>query len=168
TRRHPTAGAIAIAAALVAAFPSSGHYLAWKWTERTRPPRVSLSGPEVAVAERLRAFDPETTVVLHDRPLSPSLTAILAARRIVLGWDIRYSAVGGEERLRDVNRFYSSAGGDPAAAIDVLRKYHVTHVIVRPNDDHVHPDVVATLKPILEQPGVVLYAVPRRVRWISP
>src|SRR5262249_33395422 len=167
-RPHSTAGAIAIAAALVAAFPSSGHYLAWKWTEHTRAPRVSLTGPEVVVAEHLRAFDPETTVVLHDRPLSPSLTAILAARRIVLGWDVRYSAVGGEERLRDVNRFSSSAGGDAAAALDVLRKYHVTHVIVRPKDDHVHPDVVATLKPILEQPGVVLYGVPGSVGRISP
>ncbi|HMF99091.1 MAG TPA: hypothetical protein VKE96_32545 [Vicinamibacterales bacterium] len=160
-QRHPAAGAIAIAGALVAAFPSSGHYLAWKWTERTRAPRVSLSGPEVAVAERLRAFDPETTVVLHDRPLSPSLTAIVAARRIVLGWDVRYSAVGGEERLRDVNRFYDSAAGDPAVALDMLRKYRVTHVIVRPQADRVHPDVLAELKPILEQPGVVLYEVPR-------
>src|SRR5262245_28864019 len=160
-RRHPTAGPVAIAAALVAAFPSSGHYLAWKWTEQTRPPRVSLSGPEVAVAERLRAFDPEATVVLHDRPLSPSLTTIIAARRIVLGWDVRYSAVGGEERLRDVNRFYASAGGDPVAALDTLRKYRVTHVIVRPQEDRVHPDVLAKLKPILEQPGVVLYEVPR-------
>src|SRR5262249_22805950 len=154
-RRHPTAGAVAIAAALIAAFPSSGHYLAWKWTEQTRAPRVSLTGPEVVVAGRLRAFDPETTVVLHDRPLSPSLTTILAARRIVLGWDVRYSAVGGEERLRDVNRFYASAGGDPAAALDTLRKYHVTHVIVRPQEDHVHPAVLARLKPIVEQQSVV-------------
>jgi hypothetical protein len=159
-RRYPTAGAMAIVAALVAAFPSSGHYLAWKWTEQTRPPRVSLTGPEVVVAERLRAFDPETTVVLHDRPLTPSLTAIVSARRIVLGWDVRYSAVGGEERLRDVNRFYSSAAGDAADTLETLRKYRITHVIVRPGEDHVHPDVLAKLKPIVEQPSVVLYQVP--------
>ncbi|HXI31567.1 MAG TPA: hypothetical protein VNG89_24185 [Vicinamibacterales bacterium] len=159
-RRHPAGGAIAIAAALVAAFPSSGHYVAWKWTEQARPPRVSLTAAEVAVAERLRAFDPETTVVLHDRPLSPSLTTIVSARRIVLGWDVRYSAVGGEERLRDVNRFYNSAAGEPGPALEILRKYHVTHVIVR-QEDHVHPEVLAMLTPVFEQPGVVLYAVPQ-------
>ncbi|HKB11135.1 MAG TPA: hypothetical protein VKD69_10785 [Vicinamibacterales bacterium] len=159
-RRHPTSGAIAIAAALIAAFPSSGHYLAWKWTDQTRPPRVALTAEEVEIAERLREFDPETTVVLHDRPLTPSLTTIVAARRIVLGWDVRYSAVGGEERLRDVNRFYNSAAGDSAGALDILRKYQITHVIVRPQDDRVHPAVLAALKPILERPTVGLYAVP--------
>jgi hypothetical protein len=160
-RRHPAAGPIAIAAAVVASFPSSGHYLAWKWTEQQRVPRVALGREELAVAERLRDFDPETTVVLHDRPLSPSLTTIVSARRIVLGWDVRYSAVGGEERLREVNRFYNSATApDPAAALDVLRKYHVTHVIVRTPDDHVHPGVLAHLRPVLERPGVTLYEVP--------
>jgi hypothetical protein len=166
-RRHPAGGTIAIAAALVAAFPSSGHYLAWKWTEQTRPPRVSLTAAELAVAERLRAFDPETTVVLHDRPLSPSLTTIVSARRIVLGWDVRYSAVGGEERLRDVNRFYNSAAGEPGPALETLRKYQVTHVIVR-QEDHVHPQVLATLRPVFEQPGVVLYAVPQKAGPTGP
>jgi uncharacterized membrane protein len=113
----------------------------------------------VAIAEQLRTSDPETTVVLHDRPLSPSLTAIVSERRIVLGWDVRYSAVGGEERLQDVNRFYSSAAGDPDAAIEILRRYHVTHVIIRPQDDHVHRAVLDKLKPILQFPDVVLYQV---------
>ena len=160
-RRHPTAGPIAAVAAIAAAFPSSGHYLAWKWTEQQRPPRVALTREELAVAERLREFDPETTVVLHDRPLSPSLTTIVSARRIVLGWDVRYSAVGGEARLREVNRFYNSATApEPGPAFDVLRKYHVTHVIVREPDDHVHPAVLAHLQKVFEQPGVVLYEVP--------
>jgi len=160
-RRHAAAGPIAIAAAIVAAFPSSGHYLAWKWTEQQRPPRVALTREELAIAERLRDFDPDTTVVLHDRPLSPSLTTIVSARRIVLGWDVRYSAVGGEARLREVNRFYSSATApEPGAAFDVLRKYHVTHVIVREPEDQVHPAVLAHLRPVLVRPGVILYEVP--------
>jgi hypothetical protein len=159
-RTHPKAGALAIAAAIALAFPSSGHYLARKWTDRQRPPRVGLTAAEVAIAERLRSFDPETTVVLHDRPLTPSLTAIVAARRIVLGWDVRYSAVGGEGRLREVNRFYNSADGNADAAFDVLRQHKVTHVIVRPRDDRVHPAVLAKLKRILEFPDVVLYEVP--------
>ena len=158
--KRPIAGALAIAAAIALAFPSSGHYLQRKWTDQERQPRAGLTSAELAIAERLRTFDPETTVVLHDRPLSPSLTAIVSARRIVLGWDVRYSAVGGEDRLREVNRFYSSAQGSAEAALDVLRRYHVTHVIVRPADDHVHPGVVARLTPLLTLPDVVLYAVP--------
>jgi hypothetical protein len=92
--------------------------------------------------------------------LTPSLTCIVAARRIVLGWDVRYSAVGGEGRLREVNRFYSSAGGDPVAAAEILQRYRVTHVIVRSPDDRVHPDILAKLKLVLQFPDVALYEVP--------
>jgi uncharacterized membrane protein len=159
--RRPLAGFLAIAAAFVLAFPSSGHYLAWKWTEQQRRPRVELTRSEVAIARYLRFFDPQTTVVLHDRPNSPSLTAILAARRIVLGWDVRYSAVGGEERLEDVDRFYSSADFDAPSALDVLRKYDVTHVVVRVPENRVHPDVLARLRPMITFPDAVLYEVPR-------
>ena len=154
------AAALAIAAAIALAFPSSGHYLARKWTDQERAaarrPQPRRGGGRRASARD----DPETTVVLHDRPLSPSLTTIVAARRIVLGWDVRYSAVGGEGRLRDVNRFYSSADGNADAALDTLRRYQVTHVIVRPQDDHVHPAVLEKLKLILQFPDVVLYEVP--------
>jgi hypothetical protein len=121
---------------------------------------VSLSPHEVAIAEYLRmSTDPESTVVLHDQPLSPSLTTIVSERRVVLGWDVRYSAVGGEERLRDVNRFYASSTGDPHTAFETLRRYRVTHVIV--NDrDRVHPEVVARLKPKMQFSDVTLYEVP--------
>jgi hypothetical protein len=161
-RRHPGWGRVAIAAALALSFPASGHYLAWKWTERERPPRMAMTRSELAIARYLQNYDPETTVVLHDRPLTPSLTAIVAARRIVLGWDVRYSAVGGEPRLRDVNRFYSSADGDPGAALDILERYGVTHVVVRPEEDMVHPAVLQQLKLILDLPGAELYEVTRR------
>jgi hypothetical protein len=121
---------------------------------------VDLSAAEVRIADYLRnKTDPETTVVLHDRPLSPSLTTILAERRIVLGWDVTYSAVGGQERLRDVNRFYSSADGNPDAAFESLGRYHVTHVIVT-DDDRVHPAVLARLHMLMQFPGAALYAVP--------
>jgi len=159
-RAHPKLGGLAIAAAIVLAFPSSGHYLARKWTDQERQPRAGLPRNELTIAEHLRTYDPETTVVLHDRPLSPSLTTIVSERRIVLGWDVRYSAVGGEVRLRDVNRFYSSADGNADAALATLRRYQVTHVIVRPRDDRVHRAVLEKLKLILQFPDVVLYEVP--------
>ena len=117
-----------------------------------------MTPDETAIAEHLRQYDPETTVILHDRPLAPSLTTIVAGRRIVLGWDVRYSAVGGEERLGDVNAFFGSSRGDPDAALEILRRYHVTHVIVR-SEDSVHPAVLARLKPIVTFPDVSLYAV---------
>ena len=158
-RAHPRIGGVAIACAIALALPSSVHYLARKWNDRERP-RASLSREEITIAEYLRtSSNPETTVVLHDRPLAPSLMTIVSERRIVLGWDVRYSAVGGEARLGDVNAFYSSAGGNPDEAFETLRRYKVTHVIVR-GQDRVHPAVLARLKPALQFPDVALYAVP--------
>jgi hypothetical protein len=157
-RAHPRVGAVAITAAIAVALPSSIHYLSRKWTDAERPPRVTLSPSGTAIAEHLRQYDPETTVILHDRPLAPSLTTILAGRRIVLGWDVRYSAVGGEDRLRDVNAFFGSSRGDPDAALETLRRYHVTHVIVT-DEDSVHPAVLARLKPLVTLPDVTLYGV---------
>jgi len=160
-RQHRRIGGIAIAVAVALTLPSSTHYLERRWTDRQRPPRVDLSASEIRIAEYLRnKTDPETTVILHDRPLSPSLMTIVAERRIVLGWDVTYSAVGGRERLRDVNRFFSSAAGNPDAAFESLGRYKVTHVIVR-DDDRVHPAVLARLHRLMQFPGAALYTVPQ-------
>lgn len=159
-RARPRLGVAAVGVAIAVSLPSSVHYLSRRWADQERPPRITLGGSEIQIAEYLRTTsDPETTVVLHDRPLSPSLMTILSERRIVLGWDVRYSAVGGEERLRDVNAFFASSHDNPDAAFDTLRRYHVTHVIVR-DDDRVHPAVVARLKPLKQFRDVTLYAVP--------
>jgi hypothetical protein len=159
-RRGPVGMAfVALLIALV--MPSSVHYLERRWNDDTRPPRAGLSRAEVSIAEYLRSStDPEQTVILHDRPLEPSVLAILSERRIVLGWDVKYSAVGGEDRLRDVEAFYDSAESDPAAALETLRRYHVTHVLVRKRLDRVHPEVLAALTPIFGYPEVALYKVP--------
>jgi len=158
-RRQPAIGAVVMIAAIALTLPSSTHYLERRWRDRERPPRVDLSASEIRIAEYLRnKTDPETTVILHDRPLSPSLTTIVAERRIVLGWDVTYSAVGGQERLRDVNRFFSSVDGNPDAAFETLGRYHVTHVIVR-DDDRVHPAVLARLHILMQFPGAALYSV---------
>ncbi len=159
-RRRPAPGAIAIALAILVTLPSSVHYLHRRWTEQTRNPRASLTRNELLIAQHLRQSDPETTVILHDRPLAPSLTTIVANRRIVLGWDVRYSAVGGEARLHDVNTFYESAEGDATEAFEILRRYHVTHVIVRVPDDRVHPAVIGRLQLVIDFPDVKLYRVP--------
>jgi hypothetical protein len=163
-RARPAAGAVAVVAAFALSLPSSVHYLAWKWTEATRPAKADLSAGDLLVAQYLRSTDPEQTVILHDRPLSPSLMAVVSERRIVLGWDVKYSAVGGEERLRDVDTFFDSANGDPKAALETLRRYAVTHVIVRDGEDRVHPEVLDRLQLVLRAQEVALYAVPAAAR----
>lgn len=163
--RNAASGGVAIALVFALALPSSLHYLDRKWTDDKRDPKASLSREELTIAEYLRAnTDPETTVVLHDRPLSPSLMTIVSERRIVLGWDVKYSAVGGEARLADVDAFFSSADRGDAGAAQAwatLQRYKVTHLLVRRTSDRVSPAVLARLRPVLTFDAVTLYAVPR-------
>lgn len=160
-RSHRTMGVVTAVIVVALALPSSVHFLAMKWTDGRRPPLVSLSASEVEIADFLRTTDPETTVVLHDRPVDPSLMSVVSDRRVVLAWSRQYYAVGSETRMRDVNAFYASATGDPDAAIDMLRRYRVTHVIVQKQRDRVHAGVLARLQPLLEFPDVALYGVPQ-------
>jgi len=103
-------------------------------------------------------------VFLDDQPLNASLVAIVSERRTVLAWGRPYYAVGSETRAREVNRFYRSADRTPDVALDVLRRNQVTHVIVHPDRDRVHPDVLASLQPVLQFADVTLYAVPPALR----
>lgn len=158
---HPRAGGVALVMAVAMSLPSSLHFLTMKWTERQRPPRVSISAGDVTVAEQLRTSDPQRTVLLHDKPMDPSLLAIMSNRRVALGWGHPYYAVGSAERLREVNAFFGSAGGDPRLALETLRRYQVTHVVVHEDRDRVHPDVLAALRLLTRTPdGVALYGVP--------
>jgi hypothetical protein len=159
---HKRVGALAVALAIAAATPSSIHYLTRKWNDNTRPALTDLSREEFGIADYLRTQDPELTVILHDRPTTPSLLAIASDRRVVLGWGRAYYAVGSDERVRDVDRFFGSASGKADEALDTLRRYHVTHVVVRTDRDHVHPDVLARLRLVMSSPDVALYAVPNQ------
>ena len=159
-QRHGTLGRVAAVLAVLAVLPSSVHFWVRKWNDATRPPRASISHGELAVAQYLKTRDPEQTVLLHDRPLNPSLMTVISERRIVLGWDVRYSAVGGEDRLNDVNVFYASADGEADAAFEILRRYNVTHVLVRREGNRVHPAVLERLTLLMRSGEVSLYAVP--------
>jgi hypothetical protein len=155
SRRAP--GTAAIAVTLLLAIPSSLHYLARKWTDNSRPAIAGLSRNELAVADYLATQDPEITVVLHDQPRAPSLVAIAADRRVVLGWGRGYYAVGSDQRVRDIDRFFGSARHSPEDALATLTRYRVTHVIVHPDRNRVHPDVIARLTPVMTFPDVTLY-----------
>lgn len=159
-QRHGTLGRVAAVLAVLAVLPSSVHFWVRKWNDATRPPRASISHGELVVAQYLKNTDPEQTVLLHDRPLNPSVMTVISERRIVLGWDVRYSAVGGEDRLNDVNSFYASADGDAEAAFEILRRYNVTHVLIRREGNRVHPAVLERLTLLMRSGEVSLYAVP--------
>jgi hypothetical protein len=161
-RKRPGAGAVTIALAIAVSLPSSLHFLHTKWTDARREPRAAVSRGEAAIANYLRTTDPAATVVLHDRPAQPSLIAILSERRVVLGWGHPYYAVGSGGRLNDVNAFYESANADPRVTYEMLDRYHVTHVVVA-DRNHVHPDVLARLQPVMRFPDVTLYAVSGRM-----
>jgi hypothetical protein len=156
-RSHRAAGAAAIALTLVVSTPSSVHYLARKWTDNERPALAALTRNELSIADYLKTQDAHSTVILHDRPTAPSLMTVAADRRVVLGWGRGQYAVGSAERARDVDRFFGSVKRSPEETIDILRRYHVTHVVVRPDRDRVHPDVLARLTPVMSFPDVTLY-----------
>ena len=159
-RAHRVAGAVAIVVALAVSTPSSVHYLARKWSDNQRPVMAELSQGERRIAAYLQTQDPESTVILHSRPTSPSLMAIVSNRRVVLGWGRGQYAVGSEGRVRDINRFFTSAKRDPQEAIDALHRYRVTHVVVRADRDRVHPQVLARLTPLMAFPDAALYGAP--------
>jgi hypothetical protein len=160
-RLAPSRRALAIAATLLIAAPTTGHYLWRKWTDDSRPFAVATAAHQ-EVAARLRGLDHESTVVLHDRPQDPSLISILSERRTVLAW-WRYVR-GSDARRAEVERFFRSASGDPTRALRALRTYKVTHVIQDVRGDRVHADVTSRLKVMLRSGPLVLYEVPRELR----
>jgi len=154
--------AFAVAASIAAAAPSSVHYLLEKSGDGPNHLLVHASRSEMAVDDYLRGQDPERTVVLHDRPMDPSLTVIEGERRAVLAW--RPYVTGSEPRRREVDRFFASADRTPAIALDILRKYNVTHVVEHPGRDRINRDVLGRLRAVLTFPDVVLYEVPPGVQ----
>ncbi len=160
-RRRGFQGGVIAALVIAASLPSSVHYVLRRWTDQQRAPLATLSRGELAIADYLRYCDPATTVILDDRAEGPSLLTVATARRVTLAWGRRYYAVGSEARLADINAFFSSADDDAAAALDTLRRYHVTHVIVHPLRDHVSAALLAHLLLVVHTTDATLYAVPK-------
>jgi hypothetical protein len=156
-RKSRALGSAAIALAIAVSLPSSVHYLSRKWNDSQRPALAGLTKAELDIADYLRRQDPESTVILNDRPLDPSLLAVLSERRVVLAWG-RY-AVGSGERLREVDAFF---GGSRTLenTLDILRQHHVTHVVVHSDRDRVPPDALEKLRVVMGDDAVKLYEVP--------
>jgi hypothetical protein len=104
--RHRALGTAAILLALAASLPSSLHYLNRRWTDPDRSPLVGLTRSEIYMASYLRTLNPERTVVLNDRPLDPSLLAVLSnAVSCSRRGDTPLAAVSG---CAEVEAFYGS------------------------------------------------------------
>ena len=48
----------------------------------------------------------------------------------------------------------------PREALEILRKYKVTHVLIRREGNRVHPEVLERLRLLMKTAEVTLYAVP--------
>ena len=156
-RRNRALGSAAVALAIAVSLPSSVHYLARKWNDNRRPALAGLTKTEIDIAAYLRTQNPQTTVILNDRPLDPSLLTVLAERRVVLAWG-RY-AIGSGERLREVEAFFGNTR-TLENTLAILGQYNVTHVVVHSDRDRVKPEVLAMLKPVMGDQVVQLYEVP--------
>jgi hypothetical protein len=139
---------------MIAAVPSTVHYLHVKWRDSGF---AAINRDSYDIATRLRQEDFAHTVFLERYPQGPSFIGLLAERRTVLAW-AGYSrdALGD---IDEINQFFTSADGDPAVALKILERFHVTHVVETVGRDHIHPRVMCHLTALLYTPTLRLYAV---------
>jgi hypothetical protein len=147
--------ALAVAATLAIAVPSTVHYLRFKWSDVEFG---FVTNDMAAVGEYLRHEDPSRTVFIARYPQGPSFITLYSTRRTVLAW-AQYTR--GTEVLQDeIDRFFQSADQNPESAWKTLMRYHVTHVVETIGRDRIHEDVRCRLEPILETKTLRLLAVP--------
>ena len=147
--------AVAVAAVVLVAVPSTVHYLRLKWSDVEFG---FITNDTVAVADFLRAQDPARTVFIARYPQGPSFLTLFSERRTVLAWAqyVRNSYVLQQE----IEQFFQSAKFSPAPAWELLRYYHVTHVIETVERDHIHAAVRCRLQPVFTTPTLRVLAVP--------
>jgi len=147
--------AVAAVALITVAVPSTMHYLRLKWSDVEFG---FITNDTVEVAEFLRSQDPARTVFIARYPQGPSFLTLFSERRTVLAWAqyVRGSRVLQEE----IDEFFQSAKFSPTAAWDLLRYYHVTHVVEAIDRDHIHEDVRCRLQPVFTTRTLRVLAVP--------
>jgi hypothetical protein len=164
----PTAGAARFTAStasaacliVIAAIPSTVHYLDAKWSD-SGPPFWTINRDLRAVADVIAQQDPEQTVVLHRSPHAASVVPLLTGRRVLLAWS---SYVRNSNALADdIERFFQSTRGGVCDAWSLLTDLPVTHVL-ETRGDHIHPRIVARLRLLAENGSYRLYEVPPDVR----
>ena len=153
---------IATAALLVVSAPATAHYAWTAHSAAAGAPLTTLDAGDLAIVRYLRKTDLATTMLLHRFPLWPSLYAIESERHVVLAWS-SYVAGDGDAEVEaldaEINAFFGSATAVGADDLDLLRRFHVTHVIVRSSLDRLHPHVLEHLRLVTGTPDVRLYEV---------
>jgi hypothetical protein len=116
------------------------------------------------IVRYLRRLDVSPTLLLHSNPLWPSLYAIEAQRRVVLGWSSYVEGDGNPDvdaLEAEIARFFGSPDAVGANDVSLLKRFGVTHVVERPAKDQLHPHVVRRLRLVTGTQDVRLYEVPR-------
>ena len=144
-----------VAVVLAVAVPSTVHFLRLKWTDQMFG---SINHDSLTIAEELRKLDFDRTVFLQRYPQGPSFVAILAERRTVLAWS--HYARESAPLVEEIDAFFRSAKGDPAAAWRTLLRYRVTHVVETVSLDQIHPEVLCRLRLLRATETLNLYEVP--------
>lgn len=155
TRGSSWTRVLLVAVVLAVAVPSTVHFLRLKWTGQRFG---AINHDSLTIAQELRKLDFDRTVFLQRYPQGPSFVSILAERRTVLAWS--HYARGSEPLAEEIDAFYRSAKGDPAAAWRTLQQRRVTHVVETIGLDRVHPDVVCRLRLLRATSTLNLYEVP--------
>jgi hypothetical protein len=147
--------AVAVTAVVLVAVPSTVHYLRLKWSDVEFG---FITNDTVKVGDFLRSQDPARTVFIARYPQGPSFLTLFSQRRTVLAWAqyVRDSAILQDE----IEQFFQSAKFSPAAAWELLRYYHVTHVVETVDRDHIHEAVRCRLQPVFTTPTLRVLAVP--------
>jgi hypothetical protein len=163
TRAHAWRRAAIIVAVLACATPSTLHYLQDKWTDGERPFAYVGIGEQL-VAERLRA-EPPGTVLLAHYPDRPSLISILAERRVVLAW-ARY-ARNVAPLQAEIDDFFQSEHRSFGEAQSLLARSGATHLLETVGIDHINPELLARLAPVVSTGSLRLYEIPPPLRALS-
>ncbi len=154
----------AASVALVAgSLPVTVHYARVAHDASRGTPLASLDAGDLLVVHALQATPADRTMILHSDPLQPSLYAIESQRRVVLAWSSYVEGDGNpdvEARAAEIARFFGSPQHPGADDLEILHRYHVTHVIERTAVDDLNPDVRDQLVLVAGAPGVRLYRVP--------
>lgn len=159
TDGHAWQRAAVVAAVVMAALPSTVHYLQVKWHDDRQP--FAIVDPDLmTVIDYLKRQDPDRTVLLQHYPDRPCLACTLSERRTVLAW-ARYARDSAPLRA-EIDAFFTSHGAGPEQAWAILTRHEVTHVLEAVGNDRIHPDVLQSLQVVVVTPTLRLYAVPAR------
>jgi hypothetical protein len=156
---HPSSRRLLAAAIVVAlAAPSTVHYLHVKWTD-SRHPFWTFTRDGLAVVNALRHQDVDSTVVAHRFPGGASIFPVLSERHVLLAWSAYARGVQARVLEAEMDDFFHDVTADPRKSWSMLRRNHVTHVI-EITGDHINPQILERLSPLLVTPMYRLLAVP--------